>query len=455
MRLFKFQKTAISFIHRRPYAALFIEMGLGKTLITLSALDDLKIVGAFYPTLILAPPNVCVTTWPDEIKKWDFDFSHVALTGNPARRKKLLNKILTEKIEIVFMSYDMLPWLVKQKEYKYFRILVEDELTKLKSTKSNRWRSLKKILHHFTRRIGLTGMPVPNHLIDLYGMMYAVDGGMTFPKKTEYISQYFINVSKNEYKIYKPYPGAEEKIYKRVAPNCLAMKAEDYLDLPEYVDQVFTLQLSKSARRIYDQIEREFFTEIGDEYIDIETAAIKSLKLRQLLSGFLYNDNTTLQINKERLGIFKDAVENMNGEPKLIGYNFQESYQRLKKTFKKAEFVVKGTKANELKAIMKDWNAGNIEELVVNPATSAHGLNLQFGGHHVFWYEMIHNHDDFAQFNARLRRNGQESPFVSRHFFLFENTYDFIMQAQMTDKVNTQDRFYNFVRDYRREKYGE
>lgn len=452
MRLPSYQKRAIDFIHRRPYAMLFIEMGLGKTLIVLSALDDMKLIGTLQPTLVLAPKNVCATTWPDEIDKWEFEFTHIHLAGNPAKRKKLLQKIIREKIDMVFMSYDLLVWLCKQKEYKYFKIVVEDEITKLKSTKSDRWRSLKKMLNNFSRRIGLTGMPVPNHLIDLYGMMYAVDGGMTFPKKTEFVSKYFVNVSRNDYPMYKPYPGAEEKIYAQLAPNTLAMKAEDYEKLPEYVDQVIKLKLPKSAQKIYDSIERQFFAEIDGEYIDIATAAVKSLKLRQLLSGFLYNDSATLAINKERLGVFKDTADSMNGEPIIIGYHFQESLKRLKKEFKKAPCIVKGIKPNELKAIMKDWNAGNIEELIINPATSAHGLNLQFGGHHVFWYELTWILDDFMQLNSRLRRKGQEAQSVFRHLFLFENTIDYLMLDSLTGKNDTQDRLYNFVTNYWRKK---
>ena len=453
MKLYSYQKRAIDFIHRRPYSALFIEMGLGKTLITLSALDDMKLVGALQPVLILAPKNVCATTWPDEIAKWEFEFTHVTLAGNPAKRKKLLQNIIRDKIEIVFMSYDLLVWLCKQKEFKYFKILVEDELTKLKSTTSDRWRSLKKMLKFFNKRIGLTGMPVPNHLLDLYGMMYAVDGGMTFPKKTEYVSQYFVNVSRNEnYPQYVTYPGAEEKIYARLAPNTIAMKAEDYLDLPEYVDQIIKLQMPKSARRIYNSIEKEFFANIDGQIIDIETAAVKSLKLRQLLSGFLYNDSATISINKERLGAFKDTAENMNGKPIIIGYHFQESLKKLRKEFKNAPCIIKGIKGNELKAIMKDWNAGNVEQLIINPATSAHGLNLQFGGHHVFWYELTWILDDFAQLNARLRRNGQEADRVFRHLFLFENTIDYLMYDSLVSKNATQDRLYKFVTDYWRNK---
>lgn len=430
-----------------PWCGLFLDMGLGKTVISLMVLEHLKIFGGFEPTIVLAPKHVANSTWPDEIEEWEFDFHFEVMTGNARKRAKTLQTMP----EMLITNYEQIPWLMARPESKRYRILILDEISKMKSTKSNRWRSLakKKTLSRFDRRIGLTGMPVPNHLIDLFGIMKIIDGGESFPLKGIFISKYFRNVSKNDnYPIYRINPGAEKKIHKRIAPRVLAFKAEDYTDLPPYRFKTIKLQLPDEAKDLYETLQHDFFLKIGDEIIDVETAAVLSMKLRQLLSGFLYNEDSTVQINKERLGACKDFVDDLEGEPVIIGYQYQESLARLKKAFPKAPIIGKGSKPAYVRRIIKEWNAGKHPVLLIHPKSGGHGLNLQHGGHHILWYEITWSLDDYYQLLARLRRHGQKSRFISVSHLLFENTIDMTMLKSLTDKKGTQDRLYKAIKKY-------
>ena len=424
-------------------------MGLGKTLITLSILEHLQIFGGFQPTLITAPKAVCYTTWQDEIDQWGFEFSTSTIVGKPKERLEALH----DSADIYLTNYDNLVWLQQQKESKKFRILAMDELTMLKSTKAARTKALWKMRHQFIRRIGLTGMPVPNHLIDVFSMMRMIDNGKTFPKKTEFVSKYFYNISRESYPIYVPTNSAEDEIHKLIAPSVITMKADDYLDLPEFMPQKINLHMDSKMQRDYDEIEKEFMLSLEDNiYIDVKTAATKSIKLRQLTSGFIYNGAETHVLNEVKLKACKEFIDSLNGEPCIIAYNFKQTRNRLLETFKGALHIGSGMSKIETQQAVKKWNSGKYPVLLVHPKPAARGLNLQFGGHHLLWYEMTWILDDHEQLNARLKRPGQKSKWIGIHYLMFKDTIDEAMYDSLMIKKDTNDRLYKAVTNYHKRK---
>lgn len=449
LKYFEYQKEAISFGLVKPYVGLFLEMGLGKTLITLSILEHLQIFGGFQPTLLMAPKAVCYSTWPDEIEQWGFDLTPSIMVGKPAQRLDALH----DPADVYIANYDSLQWLTEQEEFKKFRILIMDELSMLKSTKSVRHKALWAVRHQFMRRIGLTGMPVPNHLSDVYGMMRMIDNGKTFPKKGEFMGKYFYNVSKNDYPIYKPTHGSEDKIHKLMAPTVLTMKADDYIDLPEFMPQKLMLGMDRKMQEQYDEIEKEFMLTISkDIYLDVKTAAVKSVKLRQLTSGFVYNGTETHKLNTDKLKACREFIESLQGQPCIIAYNFKQSRDMLLETFKGCLHIGAGMTKEQVNKTIKRWNTGKYEVMIVHPKPAARGLNLQFGGHHLLWYELTWVLDDYSQLNARLRRHGQESSWIGIHHLLFKNTIDEAQYASLMVKQDTNDRLYKAITNYHRRK---
>jgi len=441
-RLREYQRNAVSFLLDKPYRALFAEMTLGKTVITLLALEEMKTLGVLPPVLLVAPASTLATTWPDEISDWGFDFSYEVLVGGkPPARKKQLEK----QVDIYMVSYELLPWLVEQRDFKKLKVLVCDEITKLKSTKSVRFRALRKHLKQFSKRIGLTGMPVSNHLIDLFGVMYVVDAGETFPKKTEFLGEFFHNVSHGDYPIYKVIQGAEKKIHKKIAKNSLVLETSDYLNLPPYVYSNVLLELPKELDKLYHSLEQDFLAEIQDVTIAPETAAVLSTKLRQVTSGFLYGEEEVLQLHDLKIQATKDYVEQLVGEPTIIAYYYQETRRKLAEAFPRAPQIGKGVKGEELRGAVRKWNSGEAPVLLMH-ASKGHGLNLQFSGHRLFWYELTWIGEDYAQLNARLRRVGQRSNHVFIHHCLIKGTIDERMLKSLKDKKSTQDRLFQAIK---------
>lgn len=448
MNFLRYQLETAEFALKRPYSGIFAEMSMGKTAIALFVLEQLKIFGGFHPTLVVAPPLILETTWVEENRKWGFDFNLCIL--NDRRPEKRLLKLQANH-EIFLISYDMLGWLFKQRESGKLRILVCDEISKVKSTNSDRHRILAKHLFQFTRRIGLTGMPVPNHLIDLYGIMHVIDSGMTFPSKTEYESRFFYNISRDSnYKVLLPKPKAESKIHELVAKNSTVLKAEDHLDLPPYAYQNIKYELPTKVRRMYDKLERSFLLELeGDKVVLADAIATRSQKLRQVLSGFVYDGGDTHALHDARLQGVKDYVQLLQGKPTIVVYYYKESIKRLLKAFPKAGHIGSDTKMSEAIQAMGTWNKGDMPVLLMH-SSKGHGTNLQFGGYHIYWYELTYVFDDYSQLNARLRRPGQKSKQVFVHHGIFANTIDELMLSNLSDKFDQQDRLFEAVKQYRR-----
>ncbi|RFE01104.1 DEAD/DEAH box helicase [Streptococcus parauberis] len=413
MKLHDYQEYAKTWIVEHSHCGLLLDMGLGKTLTTLAAIDEIEnIFCEGNKILIIAPKKVADETWSAEIEKWGFDFTYSKVLGTTKKRVEALEK----EADIYIINRENAVWLVEYYKTKWpFTFVVIDELSSFKSSKSKRFRALRKVRPKIKRFVGLTGTPAPNSLIDLWPQIYLMDGGQRLEtSQTRFKDRYFVPDKQNGPIVYSwaLRPNAEEEIYQKIDDICISMKAKDFLKLPPRTDNVVSIKLSDM--KSYKQFEKDLVLELEDQEVTASNSAVLANKLLQMANGAIYDDEKkVVNIHDDKLEALENIVEESQGQPILVFYQYKHDLERLKKKFPQAE---------ELTTVDK-WNSGKIPMLLCHPQSAGHGLNLQKGGHIIVWFGLTWSLEYYQQANARLDRQGQTEPVIIHHL-VAEGTVD-------------------------------
>lgn len=413
-----YQKYAEQFLLDHTEAGLFLDMGLGKTVVTLSALE--KLSWDIGRVLIIAPKRPAVDTWPEELEKWEHlaGLSWSLAVGTPEERIRALQ----QKSYITIINRENVTWLVDRykKLHWPFDCVVIDELSSFKSSKSQRFRSLRKVRPYINRVIGLTGTPAGNGYMDLWAECYLLDQGKALGKTlTGYRDLYFTPGRRNGMIVYdwNLRPGAKEQILDRLKPMCVSMKTEDYLQLPERLDLVRKFSLTEKTKALYKKLERDYVLDVDADTIDAVNAAALMTKLLQICSGAVYDDeHEPVWLHDEKLDALDQLLEEAAGENVLIFYQFRHELDRLKARYPEAVDI------KEPGAIQA-WKDGKIKMLLAHPASAGHGLNLQSGGSVSIWFSLPTSLELYQQAVKRLHRQGQQNV-VRNYIFLARDTFE-------------------------------
>ena len=424
----EYQQKAIDFALSRTHCGLFLPMGAGKTVTTLTILRQLQLLGENHRTLIIGPVRVIQSTWPDEIAKWDHtkDLTYTILAGTPKQRRKLLE----EESDIYLIGKENVSWLIEETTKWDFDMVVIDELSTFKNPKSQRFRALRTVMPRVKRFIGLTGTPAPRGIPDLWSQVYLMDQGYRLGNTlTAFRQRYLKPGRRNGYIVYEwlPQDDAQERIYKDLKDICMSLKAEDCAELPpvQYLD--LKVKLPEAAMTKYRAYKREKVMKIKDDTVLAANAGVLCGQLQQMASGSIYtqddagNHTGEAEIHKTKLEALDDLIEAANREPMLVFYYYQHELTRIQKHLAKTGLEVRELKNQK---DLRDWNAGAIDILLLHPASSGHGLNLQEGGHLAVWYTLPNwNLELYQQANARIYRQGQKKP-VTIYRILAADTID-------------------------------
>lgn len=432
----KYQEFAIKHIIDNSASGLFLDMGLGKTVTTLTAIDELLFLGEINKVLVIAPLRVAEDTWSTEIEKWDHlkNLKISKVLGSENDRKSALKA----KANIYIINRENVEWLVKEVFDKWtFDMVVIDELSSFKSSKTKRFRALKKVRPYFKRIVGLTGTPAPNSLIDLWPQMYLLDGGKRLGKTiSSYREQYFEPGDRNKYVIFNwnPKEGAKEAIEDKISDICISMKSEDYLNMPERIDNKIEINLSENVMDKYKQFEKDLVLQLGDNDITAANAAVLTNKLLQMSNGAIYSEeHRVVEIHEEKLKALLEVIEAANGKPVLVFYNFKHDLSRILKFLEKNKLKGKQLEGAE---DIKAWNDGKIPVLLSHPASSGYGLNLQYGGNIIVWFGLTWSLELYQQANARLYRQGQKETVIIHHLICKGTVDEDVMKALGSKEVN-------------------
>lgn len=424
-----YQERALRWILDHPSCALWVEMGLGKTAITLAALRDMLDACEAKRVLVIAPLRVVQHTWPDEIRKWDFshDLTYTILHG-PKR-----HALLDNKTDIHLINRENTVWLWEQfsEDWPYDTIVV-DESSSFKSHSSKRFKALFKASRYAERVIELTGTPATNGLMDLWSQIALLDRGERLGKNITTFRNRYFNSDWMGY-TYTPRDNAQKDIERKLSDIVLTMRAEDYLDVPPVIENDVIVSLPPEAREQYDALEKDFLLKLEDETITAATAAALSNKLLQFANGAVYTDAGGHEfevVHDEKIEALKEIIDGTDDNI-LCGYTYRSDQSRIVMGFREAARI-------EHKSAVRDWNDGEIRLLVAHPASAGHGLNLQRGGHTLVWFGLPWSLELYSQMNARLHRQGQEHPVII-HRIIAENTVDETVVRALRAKMSTQD----------------
>ena len=440
-----YQRYCIDYIKTHPISALFLDMGLGKTVTTLTALRDMMLDDmSVSKVLVIAPLRVARDTWPAEVQKWDHlhDLDVSVMVGNVKERMAALN----HRAMIYIINRENVQWLVGYYEKNGLRwdfdCVVIDELSSFKNHRSLRFKWLRKVRPFVRRWVGLTGTPTSNGLMDLWAEIGIMDGGERLGRFIgRYRDAYFKAASMNPQTgvvfSYVPRKGAEEQIYERISDITISMKALDYLDMPECVYVNHEVEMSTPERKLYDQLKNDLIIHLEDGDIDARNAASLSNKLLQMSNGAVYDEyNETRVIHNRKLEMLDDLIEQANGQPVLIAYWFRHDRARIVE-----HLLAQGYEPRDIKESddIKDWNEGKIDVALIHPASAGHGLNIQEGGHILVWFGLTWSLELYQQTNARLWRQGQKST-VTVHHIVTRGTVDENVLAALEAKDVTQEK---------------
>lgn len=415
-----YQSYAIDYIETHPVAAILLDMGLGKTVISLTAIADL-LFDSFeaHRILVVAPLRVARDTWPAEISKWQHlkHLTYAVAVGTVKERKAALSA----GADITIINRENLGWLIDSSGYEFdYDMVIIDELSSFKNHKSKRFQSLMKVRPKIKRIIGLTGTPSSNGLMDLWAEFKLLDFGERLGRFiTHYRNNYFIPDKRNGEIIYsyKPMPYAEDAIYRKISDITISMKSTDHLQMPELITSQYEVQLSKEEEQRYEELKADFILELPEGEITAANAASLTGKLSQLANGAIYDDEGNIvEFHDRKLDALEDIIEFANGKPLLVAYWFKHDLQRIKKRFDVRE--IKTSKD------IIDWNNGDIPVAVIHPASAGHGLNLQAGGSTLIWFGLTWSLELYQQTNARLWRQGQSSGTVVIEHIITKGTID-------------------------------
>lgn len=429
----EYQVYATEYILTHPIAAVLLDMGLGKSVITLTAIFDLTLDSFLVrKVLVIAPLRVARDTWPAELEKWDHlkGLKYTVAVGSEVQRKTALMK----RAQVYIINRENVEWLISRSAIPFdFDMVVIDELSSFKSHQAKRFKSLLKVRPKIKRIVGLTGTPSSNGLMDLWAEYRLLDMGQRLGRFIgRYREDFFVPDKRNQQVIfsYKPKPGAEEAIYRLISDITISMKGTDYLKLPELVINEVPVKLSEKEMKTIDTMKRDLITTVKGEEITAANAAALSGKLLQMANGAVYDDNgTVLHIHDRKLDALEDLIEGANGKPVLISYWFKHDLYRIQK---RLDVEVLSTSDS-----IKRWNDGEIPLAVIHPASAGHGLNLQAGGSTLVWFGLTWSLELYQQTNARLWRQGQKETVVIHHL-IAKGTIDERVMKALNDKNNTQ-----------------
>jgi SNF2 family DNA or RNA helicase len=469
-----YQGGAACFLLGNRFSAVFADPGLGKTTITLMVQNVLKQVKPNRSTLIIAPKSVVLTTWPEEIQKWQ-NFKHLTFKVLHGKDKE---KRLQEKADIYLINPEGIPWLfggVLKKYYKFFPFywLVVDESTKFKTPhqprakppKGVRFKFLKDHLPLFRRRTILTGTPTPNSIMDIYNQIYILDLGKTLGDNYyKFRKKYFYTEPYKEH-TWIPFPGTEEKIQDKIKPMVLRLDANDHLDLPEIVYNDIYVDLPPHTQKVYDEVEKHLFTELDDEGLVIGSEVSKYNCCRQIASGGLYKpldfmdvkppkNRKIFEIHNAKTEVLKNIMDELHGKPVLTAYHYKFTVPHVKAFLKAPQtpYIGAGLKGSEIPKIVKKWNEGAIPLLLGHPASMGHGLNMQYGpGNTVVWFSIPDNFENYDQLNRRIYRQGVKNRVIIHHL-VARGTIEEMIIKRLRDKESRQKSLLDSLKEYRKGK---
>ena len=448
----EYQRIAIERVMENTHYGLLLDMGLGKTISTLYAIEQLM-YDSFdvQKVLIIAPKKVAESTWAQEARKWD-QTKHLRVASILGSANDRIQALESEA-DIYVMNRENVQWLYeylnKKKQFP-FDMLVIDESSSFKNPQAKRFKAMRKMRPLFKRIVILTGTPAPNTLMDLWAQMYLLDGGERLGKTiTEYRTRYFRPDKTNGHIVYsyRLQQRADETIYSKIQDICMSLKAKDYLNLPNRLDNVITIELTDKECELYREMERTHILTLVDEEISALNAAAVANKLLQMANGAIYNeDGNAIVIHRQKIERLKELVEVNDGKPILVFYNFKHDLESIKDAFQKS--VELRTDAD-----VEEWNKGNIQMLLAHPASAGYGLNLQAGGHIIVWYGLTWSLEQYQQANARLHRQGQTEPVIIHHLVAKDTMDEQVMRALERKEVG-QDALLEAIK-YRKELYAD
>lgn len=475
-----YQKKAVKFLQARQVGGLFLEPGLGKTSITLDVISRCKKEGLVNKVLIIAPLRVCYNVWPEEIKKWA-NFSHLRCCILHGKDKDKL--LASDDYDVYLVNPEGLKWLFDaqkiasnsfggKKRHKIvvdtrrwakfgFDMLIVDELSKFKSSSSDRFKMIKPLISSFRFRYGLTGSPAANGLINLFGQMYIIDNGRTFG---QYITNFRNAYFESDYLgyTYTIREGAEKEIYAAIKPYVLSMKATDYLDMPDYIETNIYVEMDAKSRKVYDSLEDELFAKLDNNVITAATAGAASIKCRQVANGAVYldpevkalvktSDKEWAVVHDAKIEALVDLIDELQGKPLLIAYEFAHDLERLKKALgKDTPHIGTGVSMKETQRIVDNFNRGRIPVLLGHPASMGHGLNMQDSCNHVCWFNITWDYELYDQFVRRVYRQGNNSSKVFIYRIVCKDTIDNAIVGMLSNKTETQNALFAALKSMRR-----
>ncbi|MCC8136237.1 MAG: DEAD/DEAH box helicase [Ruminococcus sp.] len=416
---YPYQQFCIDRIVHNRAVGLFLDMGLGKTVITLSAIHELRYNRwEVAKPLIIAPKKVAEATWTTEAKKWDHleKMRIVPVLGTAKQRVKAL----ATPADAYVINRENVTWLVDYFKNSWpFDMVVLDESSSFKNASSKRFKSMKLVRSRIKRIVELTGTPSSNGLEDLWAQIYLLDGGARLGKTLgAYRDKYFVPDKRNRTTIfsYTPKDGSFDMIQQAISDICISMKASDYLTLPDVMENDIPVVLNAAAAKAYTQLETDLLLQVDESMIRAQSAGVLTGKLLQLCNGTIYDENkNAVKIHDCKIDAFLELVEQLNGQHALVFYNFQHDRERLLEALAKYKLRVRVYSTAQDEA---DWNNGEIDILLAHPASCGYGLNLQQGGHHAIWFGLTWSLEQYEQANKRLHRQGQEHPVIIHHLIV-------------------------------------
>ena len=437
--LHNYQQYSIDFIKSHPTAAIFLGCGCGKTAIALTAIEDmLHDSFEIRKALIVAPIRVAQSSWPDELRKWDHlsDIRFSVAVGTRVERLAALRA----DAEVYIINRENLPWLVEDSGLPFdYDMCVLDELSSFKNWQSKRFRAFMKVRPKLKRVVGMTGTPSSNGLMDLFAEYRCLDMGERLGRFIgRYREAYFAPDRRNGNIIYsyKPLPGAEDEIYRRIGDITISMRSTDYLDMPELVTSEYTVALDEDERKKYDAMKQDLLLRLPEGEVTAANAASLSGKLSQMANGAVYSDDGSVTVIHDRkLDALEDIIESANGSPLLIAYWYKHDLQRISERLHRLHIPFARLDKPE---DIRRWNSGEHPVMLIHPASAGHGLNLQHGGSTIVWFSIPWSLELYTQTVDRLFRQGQESGTVSVIHITAKNTIDARIVKALKDKDHTQ-----------------
>lgn len=418
-----YQEFATDFILEHPVCCLMLDCGMGKTVVTLTALWEL-VLNSFDcgRVLIVAPKRVAQTVWKQEIEKWEHltGLKAIQVLGNVQQRKAALD----QKASVYIINRENMVWLAKNRRWDFDTVVV-DELSSFKSHQSQRFKALKAVRPKVGRIVGLTGTPAPNSLMDLWPEMYVLDLGQRLGRYIGgFRERFFVPDKRNREMIYsyKPREGAEDAIYALISDICISMKAVDFLEMPELIENRVEVCMDQREQKAYEQFAKDMVLTLQGEELDAVNAAALSNKLQQMANGAVYGEErNVIFLHDRKLDALEDLIEAANGKPLLVAYWFQHDHDRIHKRFCVRDI--------DTPKDIEDWNAGRIPVALIHPASAGHGLNLQSGGSTLVWFSLTWSLELYQQMNDRLWRQGQKQTVVIHHILTKDTIDEDILKA--------------------------